>query len=48
MSNKNKTQNENPNIGKNTKWDTPKINPNAGCTIKKPPTFLNPDKNPIK
>tara|TARA_R100000935_G_C2837145_1_gene168783 strand:+ start:2658 stop:2804 length:147 start_codon:yes stop_codon:yes gene_type:complete len=44
MPNKNKTQTDNPNIGKNTKWDTPEVNPNAGSTIQKPPTFLNPDK----
>tara|TARA_R110002051_G_scaffold69946_2_gene125792 strand:+ start:4861 stop:4998 length:138 start_codon:yes stop_codon:yes gene_type:complete len=37
---------KNPNIGKNTNWDTPKVNPNAGTTLRKPPIFLNPDKKP--
>lgn len=48
MSDKKNEKREIPNIGKNTRWDTPKLSPNAGSTIPKPPTFLNPDKNPKK
>ncbi|WP_190246244.1 hypothetical protein [Gelidibacter gilvus] len=39
---------DNLNIGKNTRWDTPEIKPNAGATIPRPSTFLNPDKKPKK
>lgn len=48
MSDKNISQKENKNIGKNTKWDTPKVDPNAGSTVRKPSTFLNPENDPKK
>lgn len=48
MSDKRNPEKENQNIGKNTKWDTPKVDPNAGSTVRKPSTLLNPDSKPKK
>ena len=48
MANEKNKNRENPNIGKNTRWDTPKVNPNAGSTVRKPPSFLNPNSKPKK
>lgn len=48
MSDKTNSKKDNLNIGKNTRWDTPKVDPNAGSTVRKPPSFLNPDGNPKK
>lgn len=45
MTDKKSEKKENLNIGKNTQWDIPKINPNAGSTIRKPSTGLDPNKN---
>lgn len=48
MSDKIDDKKENSNIGKNTQWDSPKVNPNAGSTVRKPSTLLNPDYKPKK
>lgn len=46
MSDKNNDKRENPNIGKNTRWDTPKVKPTAGSTIPKPSKSLTPRVKP--
>lgn len=33
-----------PNIGKNTKWDSPSKTVKGGATIPKPPTSLDPNR----
>lgn len=49
MSDKKTPKSDIPNIGKNTRWDTPKVSPNAGSTLPKPPVSVKPkDKNPNK
>lgn len=45
MSKNSKPKNSGSGIGENTRWDIPQINPNAGSTIRKPPTNLNPKTN---
>ena len=44
MSDKSKSKSTNLNIGKNTKWDIPNVDPKAGSTIRKPPISLDPNK----
>ncbi|QTY28159.1 hypothetical protein [Flavobacterium sp. CS20] len=44
MSDKKQSNNNDANISKNVRWDTPKVDPKAGSTIPKPPTSLNPDR----
>tara|TARA_R110002050_G_scaffold215490_3_gene351594 strand:+ start:686 stop:832 length:147 start_codon:yes stop_codon:yes gene_type:complete len=48
MSDKQSKNNEDSNIGKNTQWDTPNVDPNAGSTIRKPSTSLDPNKKGSK
>lgn len=45
MSDKNKSSKSNLNIGKNTRWDEPKVDPKAGQTIRRPSTGLDPNRN---
>tara|TARA_R100000406_G_scaffold94807_2_gene87493 strand:+ start:368 stop:514 length:147 start_codon:yes stop_codon:yes gene_type:complete len=44
MSDKSKSKKSDSNIGKNTKWDIPNVDPKAGSTIRKPSTSLDPNK----
>ncbi|HLV92363.1 MAG TPA: hypothetical protein VKX34_04510 [Aequorivita sp.] len=48
MSEKRNKRNEDLNIGKNTRWDEPKVNPKAGQSIPKPPRSLTPRVKPKK
>ena len=49
MSDKKAPKTNIPNIGKNTRWDSPEKSPKAGQIITKPSTSLDPkDNNPKK